>query len=64
MSFFEDFFSIWGVGGTLANSNLTSDTKFFLMGWGLHQPEPKCHLDLKSNYFIGGGGGVTWPTQI
>ena len=24
---------------------------------GVHLPEPKCHLDLTSNFFIPGGGG-------
>ena len=33
-----------------------------LSGRGGHRPESKCHLDLKSNFFIWGGGGeLHWP---
>ena len=51
---FLKFFFNPGGGGTLANSNLTSDKKKISdSGWwgegGVHHQEPKCHVDPKSN---------------
>ena len=31
------------------------------MGGGVHQPEPKCHVDLRSQLFHSFGGGVHQP---
>ena len=50
ISFFEDFFfqSCGGGGSTSANSNLTSDKIFpDSGGGGVHNQEPKCHVDPK-----------------
>ena len=32
-------------------------SNFSRRGGAVHQPEPQCHLDLKSNFIILGGGG-------
>ena len=58
ISFFDDLGGLLGGGVTSANSNPTSEKKILiLVGSGVQQPEPKCLLDLKSNFFIPEGGG-------
>ena len=39
---------------------LTADLNFVIPcgGGGVHQPEPKCHIDLRSQLFHSWGGGV------
>ena len=35
-----------------------------ISGGGVHQPEPKCHLDPKSSFFISGGGYIGFQSVV
>ena len=36
-----------------------------ISGWGgVHHPEPKCHVDLISNFFISGGGYISQKQNV